>query len=190
MKERRKRRFRGLMALLLALAVLTGVAQSSTTVTVEAASKLTKTDFKKSTGKYRFNFIKLSKNYQVYYQCINMVGETEKSDKVFQTSRKIHVESTKADVIKKYGKTQAKKVNVGKDNVYYALKKTNDDPNAVSRKEIKKAKTYLDYKITISGSEYRLRFYLDKNKKVNTIAYVQNYDDFRNVDWSKASKAS
>jgi hypothetical protein len=181
MKQKRKRRFRGLMALLLALAVLTGVAQSSTTVTVEAASKLTKKDFI-SKGKYGANFYKEHKTQEGAVSCTTMVGETEKASKILRTNRGIDLASSKSKVIKKYGKTKAQKVNVKTDNTYYALKKL-----GVAKSElnvIKKAKYYLDYKTTIGGSEYRLRFYLDKSNTVVDIAYLKNYDSFRSLSWS------
>lgn len=153
---------------------------SASTLNVQAASKMAKTDFTKSYGTYKINFIKSYKDYPCGFNYFSLLYQVNQPGKLFRTKRNIALTATKKAVVKAYGKTKFKKVNVKTDNFYYVLK--NKDYTTQS-KLVKSSKTYADYKCKVGKDMYTLRFYFDKNKKVRIIVYLKNYSYFKQATW-------
>lgn len=146
----------------------------------QAAKKLTKSDISKTTREGKINFFEESADFSCSYYYFYIGIDNDSKSNYIKTKRGIALNSTKKQVIKKYGKAKTKKVKVKTDNFYYALNQMGDDSEADL---IKQLKHYVEYKYNTSGTEYKIRFYFDKNDKVKTIAYLKNYSNFKNVDW-------
>lgn len=166
-----KNTLKKVMVCIMAFALLVG-AVSAPAQQAQAASKLTKADFK-FTGKYKSNFNKViklpkSKYYAVY---ANTLGE-KAPKKCIKTKRGITLGSTKAQVQKKYGKnTYATKFKwepaaVEKGYGFYWLIKKGMDKKAFN---MVKNKTILQYTYEKNDNMYTLIFVFDKKNKVNTI---------------------
>lgn len=153
---------------------------SASTLNVQAASKMTKADFTKSYGTYKINFIKSYKDYPCSFSYFSLLYQINQPGKLFRTKRNITLNATKKAVVKAYGKTKFKKVNIKKDNFYYILKSKNCSTQS---KLVKSSKTYADYKCKVGKDMYTLRFYFDKNKKVQVIVYLKNYSYFKQAKW-------
>lgn len=160
------------VAAFLMMALVFGVVQTTQVTTVQAASKkLTKKDITKTSGADKFNFMKLYASNKCAF-----IGAYEGDD--VTTKRGITIGDSKSDVTKKYGKASIKKVNKKKDNIFYAAKKKGFSGTL---KGIKQSKRYTEYKYNQNRTEYRLRFYFDKNNKIVLITYIKNYSEFRSV---------
>lgn len=103
--------------------------------------------------------------------------ETDKSKKgCIKTNRDIVLGSTMKSVTKAYGDVKASKIK--KDETIYKL--LLDQSNDNLTKTMKSSVTYIDYTYTYTDSnKYKnklaIRFYFDKDDKVNAIVYYNNY---------------
>ena len=154
---------------------------------LQAAPTLSKADFTKANGKPKLNFVKFCKDngytgdfsYAWYTVCPTKKGENVGVQfKKFSTKRKIRTEkSSKKDVLKAYGETAILKENLKEDALYKANKDSGAF-GALARKHIKKCKTYVQYSYfdRAERAEYTIRFYFNKNDKVQVISYFRNLE--------------
>lgn len=162
-----KNTFKKVMGTLMAVALLVGVL-AVPTQKAQAASKLTKADFK-FTGMYKSDVNEVfTTSYDWRYQLVNTIEES-KPKKCIKTKRGIVLTSTKAQVFKKYGKVKLKKL--GKNSALYKKYKKNGIKNCFDLFKNEKCATY-SYK---SGSDtFKLYFFFDKKEKINTIIVTKN----------------
>ena len=158
-----------LTAILVLTMVLAG-AQS-----VFAAAPLAKSDFTKSYGKNKVNFIKMSSEYDAYYYytVTTMGNKKEAPKKLFTTKRGITFNSSRKKIVSKYGAAELKKTDLANDVIFQDIRKSEGD-NSSYVKLFKKMKWYMEYSYRRNKTDYLLRFYLDRNKKVKVIMYVKD----------------
>ena len=168
-KDVRQKTSRTLAILLILVAVFV-----VSTQTVFAASKLTRKDFTKMSGRYKANFMSVSSGEDAYFHYANMIDETSSPRNVLETYRGITFGDPKSKVIKKYGNAKFKKIKYKSDNLYYALFDIDHDRSSYFLKKLAK---YADYYYYKGYNEYRIRFYFDKKGTVQMIAYFKNYED-------------
>lgn len=164
MKDRKKKA----VAVLLIMAVLFGTVQVTQKVAVQAASKLTKEDFK-FTGKYKYELNEVIKGKRGYVLCTKSGEKNPK--KCIKTKRGITLTSTKNQVFKKYGKASVKKLGE-KTEIYKKLKqwaKAGDDDSKMIMNEKCAAYTYES-----DSDTFTLRFFFNKKNKVNAIIASYN----------------
>lgn len=168
-----KNTLKKVMVTVLAFALLVGAfavpGQSALAAKKQSEPKpLTKADFK-FTGAYKSLANEVIKSgYDWHCRYINSIDE-EEPEKCIKTKRGITLNSTKKQVLKKYGKTSLKKLGK-KTKLYKENKKIMDSQEF---KMIKKDKyAVYDYK---SGSDtYYLYFFFNKDNKVELIIISKN----------------
>ena len=161
MKDRKKKA----VAVLLMMAVLLGAVQTTQGVAVQAASKLTKEDFK-FTGKYKSEFNEVIKGNRGFVLCTSRGEKNPK--KCFKTKRGITLTSTKNQVFKKYGKVSAKKLGE-KTEIYKELKKYVKISSWKKDFNLIKNEKCAAYTYESESDTFTLRFFFDKKNKVNAI---------------------
>lgn len=164
MKDRKKKA----VAVLLIMAVLFGTVQVTQKVAVQAASKLTKEDFK-FTGKYKYELNEVIKGKRGYVLCTKSGEKNPK--KCIKTKRGITLTSTKNQVFKKYGKVSVKKLEK-KTEIYENLKNLYNKFKK-NFNVIKNEKCAI-YTYESESDTFNIRFFFDKKNKVNAILVSYN----------------
>ena len=155
------------MVIVMAFTLLIG-AFAMPTQRAQAASKLTKADFK-FTGMYKslFNTVIEETTGWRYYMS-NTIGE-DAPKKCIKTKRGITLTSTKQQVFKKYGKTSVKKL--GKNTILYEQCET--ELSAESFQLVQNDKCAM-YQYSSGSNKYRLYFFFDTENKVEAIVVSRN----------------
>lgn len=171
-----RNKLKKVLVVVMAFALLFGVvgvpAQS-----VQAASKLKKTDFKFTVKnkKYRKgmnNIIKYDDVHGWSYYYLGTSGDYEKEKGRIKTKRGIILGDTKKKVFKKYGKVSLKHLNGtfdGKRHLYHSLF-TYDSETFDSLSNSK----FAGYKYKKNGNTYRLLFFFDDDDRVKCILASAN----------------
>lgn len=81
----------------------------------------------------------------------------------FKTYRQIGFENTKEDIVKAYGNSYTKSLDLTKDRIYLYGKDVD---------KLEECKTYIEYLYR----EYILRFYFNEDNFIHFIVYIKNYE--------------
>ncbi len=156
------------VAVVLAVGMLLGV--SGTTKTAEAAKKLGKKDFTYYTAlndeleMMKVNWLPLNfhSNLWTAKERKTPMGTKVKLEEVVKTKRGIVLGSSKAKVLKAYGKTKVQKTDAKKTKAITCLAFEN-----VSGTCLRQTKSYVSYKY----KKNMIYFFFDKSNKVNIIYF-------------------
>lgn len=159
-----------MMVVVMAFALLVG-ALAVPSQTAQAASKLTKADFK-FTGMYKSGLNKILKSsYDWDFNFANIVDE-DAPKKCIKTKRGITLTATKKHVFKKYGNVSVKKLGK-KTNLYKRCKKGECGVNSETFKLVKKDKCAV-YQYKSGSDKYQLHFFFSSKNTVDMIIVSKN----------------
>lgn len=162
-----KNKVKKLISLMLAVVVLVAMVPAGK-VEAKSPAKLSAKDFVFTGNGEKTDFIEMSKNSTAYYG----IWAKDVDSKIgFKTNRGIKFGSTAATVKKKYGSAEKKTFKTTETafkNVKYKA------PGY----DYSTWKSYLEYSYKNGSDTYKIRFYLNKNNKVEAVFYLKNLKNF------------